>query len=167
MSIAKRIALYSVLISLSVALSAFEAFIPTSLIPLPGLKLGLANIVILFALYALSPKSLPVILICRCLIISFFGGGISAFLFSLFGGLFALATMLLIKKAGFTSIYGVSIAGAAAHGIGQIFIACIMLMSLSTILYLPLLLFSALITGTITAFITQILLTRLNFMYKK
>ncbi len=166
MNIAKKIALYSVLISFSVALSAFEAFIPTSFIPLPGVKLGLANIVTLFALYTLSPKALPVILVCRCIIISFFGGGITALLFSLFGGLFALGAMLLTKKSGFTSIYGVSIAGAAAHGIGQIFIACIMLMSLSTVFYLPLLLFSALITGTITAFITKTLLTRLKFMYK-
>lgn len=159
----RDISLYAALIAVALALSMLEAQLP---IPLPGVKLGLANAVTLFALYSLGASPAAVILFCRCILASAFGGGITSLVFSLFGGAAAFAVMLLVKRIKVFSIYGVSIAGAAAHGAGQIFAACIMLGTLSAIYYLPFLLISAVFTGAITAFISQILISRLKKMYK-
>lgn len=159
----RDISLYAVLIAVALTLSVFEAQLP---IPLPGVKLGLANAVTLFALYSLGVTDAAVILFCRCTLASVFGGGITALVFSFFGGAAAFAVMWLVKRLKVFSIYGVSIAGAAAHGAGQIFAACIMLGTLSAIYHLPFLLVSATFTGAITAFISQILISRLKKMYK-
>ena len=161
------IALYALLISLALAVSFFESFLPTAMIPLPGVKLGLANTVTLFALYSLGFFPALIILICRCVLSSLFGGGISALAFSLSGGVLALFIMRICKKCRQLSIYGVSIGGAAAHGIGQILAACVMLGSFSAVFYLPLLLASSVITGFLTAFISQILISRTKNMFKK
>lgn len=163
----RRLTLCAFLCAVALALSFFESQLPSSLIPLPGVKLGLSNIVTLFALYSLGLKPAAGIVFCRCILSSFFGGGISALAFSLFGGAFAIFFMWLAMKCGLFSIFGVSLAGAAAHGIGQIVAACIMLGSLSAIFYLPILLFASLITGAVIAFITAFLLRRIpKKMYK-
>lgn len=164
---ARDIALFAILIAISLALSFFESFLPASFLPLPGIKLGLANIVILYALYVMSPGSCVAILFCRCFLASVFGGGITALAFSLCGGFFAFIAMYLLKKISFFSIYGVSIGGAAAHGIGQILIAGFMMMSASVIYYLPFLLLSALFTGFLTALLASVMISRIKFMYKK
>ena len=157
-----NIALYSLLIALSLTLSFFEGYIP---IPLPGVKLGLANIITLFSLYTLGPIPSAIILLCRCILASFFSGSIISLLFSVSGGACALAIMLIFKCFQAFSIYGISIAGAAAHSVGQILIACILFSSVTAIYYLPALLISSLITGTITAFISEIMLSRLKNVF--
>lgn len=163
----RRLTLCAFLCAVALALSFFESQLPSALIPLPGVKLGLSNIVTLFALYALGMRPAASIVFCRCILASFFGGGISALAFSLFGGAFAIFFMWLAKKSDIFSIFGVSLAGAAAHGIGQIIAACIMLGSLSAIFYLPILLFASIITGALIAFITSFLLRRIpEKMYK-
>lgn len=164
---ARDIALFSILISLSLALSFFETLLPVSFFPLPGIKLGLANIILLYVLYVMSPKSCIIILLCRCILASLFGGGISSFAFSLCGGLFSIVTMYFFKRSTFFSIYGVSIAGAAAHGFGQILAAGFMMASISVIYYLPFLLFASLFTGLITAFLASVMISRIKFVYKK
>ncbi|MBQ2840143.1 MAG: Gx transporter family protein [Oscillospiraceae bacterium] len=161
------IALFALLTSLALAVSFFESFLPTALIPLPGVKLGLANTVTIFALYSLGFCPALIILICRCFLASLFSGGITALMFSLSGGIFALCVMQLCKRCRYLSIYGASIGGAAAHGIGQILAACVMLGSFSAIFYLPLLLLSSVLTGILTAFISQILIKTTNNMFKR
>lgn len=144
----KQIALCAVLIALALALSYTERFIPLQmLIPLPGVKLGLANIVTLIALYLLGAKYAFLILIPRCLMGAIFGGGISGLLFSLTGGVLAMVIMVLAKKFSLFSIYGVSIMGAAAHNIGQILAAMAMMRSVYVGAYLPWLLGVSLFTG--------------------
>ena len=140
----------AILIALALALSYTERFIPLQLvIPLPGVKLGLANIVTLVALYLLGGKqTLPIVLI-RCLLGAFFGS-ITGLLFSLAGGLFSLAVMALCKKLPMFSIYGVSILGAAAHNIGQIIAAMALMESVYVCAYLPYLLIIGICTGAAT-----------------
>lgn len=143
--------LCAMLISLALALSYAERFIPLQmLIPLPGIKLGLANIVTLTALYLLGAKSAFTILILRCFLGSLFGGGITGFLFSLCGGLLSMTVMTLARRMTCFSVYGVSILGAAAHNIGQIAIAILLMRSVYIGAYLPYLLVVALFTGFAT-----------------
>ena len=117
----RELTLCAVLAALALALSYMESFFPLALIvPLPGVKLGLANIVTLYALYAIGFPSALAILLVRCTLGALFAGNASALLFSLLGGLSALFVMALLSKSKKLSIFGVSIAGAAAHNCGQV-----------------------------------------------
>ena len=151
MSKTKRLTLCAILIALALALSYTERFIPLQMvIPLPGVKLGLANIVTLIALYLLGSRDAFAILIPRCIFGAVFGGGITGLLFSLTGGILAMLTMILAKKIPIFSIYGVSILGAAAHNVGQILAAMLLMNSHYIGAYLSYLLIVALFTGVAT-----------------
>ena len=139
----KQLTLCAVLTALALAFSYLENFFPLSLaIPIPGIKLGLANIVTVFALYALGPAQALLILTGRCLLGAVFAGNMNALIFSLLGG--------LLSRSRHLSIYGVSIGGAAAHNCGQIAAACLTLGSMAPLYYLPILLGASLITGAVT-----------------
>ena len=131
----KQLTLCAVLTALALAFSYLENFFPLSLaIPIPGIKLGLANIVTVFALYAAEGIS----------------GMENALIFSLLGGFSAMLVMILLSRSRHLSIYGVSIGGAAAHNCGQIAAACLTLGSMAPLYYLPILLGASLITGAVT-----------------
>lgn len=147
---AKRPARLALLLALALCLSYMERFIPLELIvPLPGVKLGLANVVTLFVLYAMDAPSAALVLLPRCLLGSFFGG-VSSLLFSLLGGLLALGAMALAKRWGRLSVFGVSVLGAAAHNVGQVAAAAALLGSWYIVGYLPLLLTLAVPCGLLT-----------------
>lgn len=151
MAKAKKVSLCAVLIALALALSYTERFIPLQLIvPLPGIKLGLANIVTLVALYLFKTKYAYMILIPRCVLGAVFGGGITGLLFSLCGGVLALAVMTQTRKCALFSVYGVSIFGAAAHNVGQILASMVLMNSVYIGSYLPYLLVVAVFTGLLT-----------------
>lgn len=155
----KQLALCAVLAALALGLSTLENLFPISLlIPLPGIKLGLANIVTVFALYTLGAVPALLILITRCLLGGLFAGNVSALLFSLLGGLLAMAVMIALRRCRRLSVYGVSVGGAAAHNVGQICAAVITLGSTMVVGYLPLLLGVSLLTGALTGFVTALLL---------
>ena len=100
----RDITLCAMLVALSLALSLAGRVIPLeAVIPLPGVKLGLANIVTMFALYELGGRYALAVLGCRCALASLFGGGFTALAFSLAGGLLALGAMSLAKPAPFLS----------------------------------------------------------------
>lgn len=163
----RQITLCGILISMALVLSYMERFLPLHLvIPLPGIKLGLANIVTLIALYLLGEKSTFTILILRCILGAVFGGGISGLAFSLCGGLLAMTVMTIMKRCRRISVYGVSMLGAAAHNVGQILIAVVLMGSIYVIGYLPYLLivsiFTGLATGAMVAGVLRVLVnTRL------
>ena len=147
----KRIALCAVLTALALGLSYLERFLPLQLaVPLPGVKLGLANIVTLMALIFLGGRTAVTVLVLRCFLGSMFGGGVTALAFSLVGGLLALGTMAAARRLPFLSLYGVSILGAAAHNIGQILAAMAVLKSWTVVSYLPLLLLVSIAAGLLT-----------------
>ena len=153
----RHIALSGLLFALAMALSFIEG---TLVIPglLPGMKLGLANIVTVFALYQLGAGAALAILLTRCLLGGLFAGNLSAMLFSVLGGLTAMLVMIFLRRLPKLSVYGVSIGGAAAHNIGQMAAAVITLGSTMVLGYLPFLLAVSLFTGALTGFITALLL---------
>lgn len=147
----KQIALCAVMVALALTLSYTERLIPLQLlVPLPGIKLGLANTVTLIALYLFKPRFALMILIPRCLFGALFGGGVTGLLFSLCGGILALGVMAGAKKISLWSIYGVSVLGAAAHNVGQILAAIVLMRSVYIGAYLPYLLIVAVVTGLLT-----------------
>ena len=155
----KQLTLCAVLTALALAFSYLENFFPLSLaIPIPGIKLGLANIVTVFALYALGPAQALLILTGRCLLGAVFSGNMNALIFSLLGGFSAMLVMIFLRRLPKLSVYGVSIGGAAAHNIGQMAAAVITLGSTMVLGYLPFLLAVSLFTGALTGFITALLL---------
>lgn len=159
-----EVTLCGILISMALVLSYIERFFPLQLfIPLPGIKLGLANIVTLMALFFLGEKSAFTILILRCILGAVFGGGISGLFFSVIGGILAMVVMCIFKRCKRLSIYGISILGAAAHNIGQILVAIFLMESVFITGYLPYLLvvsvFTGLATGSVCAGVFRILKT--------
>lgn len=159
----KQLALCAVLAALALGLSTLESLFPISLlIPLPGVKLGLANIVTVFALYELGALPALAILITRCVLGGLFAGNVSAMLFSLLGGLLAMAVMIALRHCRRLSIYGVSIGGAAAHNIGQMAAAVITLGSTMVLGYLPFLLAVSLFTGVLTGFLASLLFAAIS-----
>lgn len=159
-----QMTLCAILISMALVLSYIEHFIPLQmLLPLPGIKLGLANVVTLMALFFLGQKSAFTILILRCILGSVFGGGISGLAFSMTGGILAMSVMCIFKQSKRISVYGVSILGAAAHNIGQILVAVLLMGSVYVVGYLPYLLvvsvFTGLATGGICSGVFRILQT--------
>ena len=133
----RQLTLCAMLTALALALSWVERFLPLSLlIPLPGIKLGLANIVTLFALYALGPAQALLILLCRCTLGALFAGNLNALIYSLFGG---------------------APQGDAAHNCGQVAAAVWTLGSTAPLSYLPVLLGVSLISGALTGFLSALL----------
>ena len=155
------LALGAVLTALALALSYAERFFPLQLlIPLPGVKLGLANLVTVYALYRLGLGQTLAILLLRCTLGAVFGGGVTAWLFSVSGGLAALAVMAALRQAPVVSVYGVSIGGAAAHHLGQLLAARAVLASPYVWAYLPFLLAAGLVTGAVTGAASTLLVHR-------
>ena len=154
----RRIALCAVLAALALTFSYLESFFPLALfVPLPGVKLGLANIVTVFALYFLGAPSALAILLVRCLLGALFAGNASALIFSLLGGFSAMLVMILLRRCRIFSIFGVSIGGAAAHNCGQILAALLTLGNAAPLAYLPVLLLVSLLTGSLTGLIAALL----------
>ena len=154
----KNLALCAVLTALALGLSTLENLFPVSLaVPLPGVKLGLANIVTVFALYELGAVPALVILFARCGLGSLFAGNVSALLFSMLGGLCAMLVMIGLSRWRRLSVYGVSVGGAAAHNCGQVAAAVLTLGNTAPLYYLPILLGVSLFTGALTGLVTACL----------
>lgn len=161
----RNIILAAILTSLAIVLSIMERFFPIAfLIPIPGFKIGIANIVTMFAIIKMDFRSALLILIARILLVTLLIGSVSSFLFSLLGGLFSIFIMkLLLKyKDKYFSIIGISIAGAAFHNIGQIIAAIIILKTFDVIAYLGLLLIVSIIVGVIIGIIVTFLIEKLD-----
>lgn len=159
----KQITLCGVLTALALALSVMENQIPLSLaIPIPGIKLGLANIVTVFALYVLGPWQALLILLARCVLGAVFAGNMNALIFSLLGGLTAMAAMTGLSRLRRLSVYGVSVGGAAAHNCGQVAAAVLTLGNAAPLYYLPVLLLVSLFTGALTGLIAACLFRALG-----
>ena len=146
------IALCGVMTSLAITFGYIE-----HLIPLPfgiyGIKLGIANLVVITMLYALNAYSAFTINMLRIILCSMLFGSFTSFWYSLVGGLLSFAVMLILKRTNKLSPMGVSICGAISHNIGQITVAIILLDEFKIALYLPVLLITGAITGAIIGLI--------------
>ena len=144
----KRVATFGVLVALAFIFSYIESLVAFSGL-IPGMKVGLANIVIVLALYKLGEKEAFFISFVRIVLVGFTFGNMSTMLYSMAGGILSFLAMCIAKRTKLFSIVGVSILGAIFHNIGQIVIAIWMLESSVLVHYLPLLLLSGLITGIV------------------
>ena len=128
------------------------------LIPFPfgiyGIKLGLANLVVVIMLYALNASSAFTINMIRIILCSILFGSFTSFWYSIVGGLLSFGIMLIIKKTNKFSPLGISICGAIAHNIGQITVAVILMNELKIAFYLPILLISGTLTGALIGIIS-------------
>lgn len=142
----KKVAYCAVLVALAMIFSYVEAVLQ---IPfgVPGVKLGLANLVLVTGLYLLRPGEVFLISLARILLSSLlFGNGVS-FLYSLAGGILSFLVMLGVKKGNKFSVAGVSIAGGVAHNIGQILVAVWVVKNKAILYYLPVLITAGVLTG--------------------
>ena len=115
----KSIARFSLLCAMALVLGYFERFIPVA--PgIPGVKLGLANTVLLYAVYLMGAKSAMLLMLAKVVLSGFLFAGLSGMLYSLAGGLLSLCVMLLLSRLKDVGIIGVSVGGAVSHNIGQI-----------------------------------------------
>lgn len=156
-----RIALSSVMTTLALIFSYVEALIPFNF-GIPGVKLGLSNLVILIALYKLGAGYAFVINMVRILLSGLLFGGVSAMLYSLAGGLLSFAVMFILMKTKLFSPVGISMAGGVMHNVGQVTVAALVVETGKIYLYLPVLSVTGLITGTILGFAAALILVRLK-----
>ena len=141
-----RVAYFGVFTALALIFSYIESLIPFQ-IGIPGIKLGLANLIIVVALYKLSLKETYLLSIVRVLLSGFLFGNYFSIIYSLAGGLFSLTVMALLKRQGGFSVMGISLAGGVSHNIGQLAVAMIVVETYSVMYYLPVLLVAGMITG--------------------
>lgn len=153
----------TMLLSFSIVLNIIESFIPLFSGYIPGLKLGLANIIIIIVLYKYQFKDVLFVSIMRVVVVGILRTGLFSinFFFSLFGSLFSVISMFLVKKVKL-SIIGVSIVGSIFHSIGQILIAIIMLQNNKMIYYLPWLILFSIPTGLFVGYMSKILISELD-----
>ena len=162
LSPAGRLTADAMLTALALGLYFLEAWLPP-LVPMPGVKLGLSNIVTLFALYRLGGRDAAAILLCRIFLAFLFGGQAVSLLFSLCGGLLAFLTMMLMKPIlGSRQIWVCGVLGALAHNAGQILAAWLILKQAAVFTYLPVLIISGILTGLFTGICAQELIKRLG-----
>lgn len=151
----------AMLLSLSIVLGLIESFIPIFQNIIPGLKLGLANIVILFILYTYTFKDALYVSIVRVFLLGMIRTGLFniIFFFSLSGALFSVIMMALAKKYTKLSIVGISVLGSISHSIGQILVAMVGLSNFNIVYYLPYLLLLSIPTGIFIGFLSRKVLT--------
>jgi len=147
-----KMTMTSVLIALALALAIAENLvIPLLRIPIPGAKIGLSNVAVLVAIYFVGPWYAFVVMLVRVFVVFIFGGNTVALVFSLFGGVMAYLTMLILRNSKRFSLFGISAGGAFAHALGQITAAIIMTGSISVLFYLPILTGFSLAAGIVVA----------------
>ena len=153
-SSAQKVALYGVLIALAMVLSYVEMLIPLP-VGIPGVKPGLANLVVFLALYMMTAREALLISMVRILLVSITFGNGSAFLYSMAGGILSFLVMWIFQKKDFLLPSGVSIAGGIAHNVGQLLIAAVILENGAVFTYFPVLLAAGCITGGIIGFLGE------------
>ena len=143
----KRIARYALLVSLAMVLSWLESLIVFPGL-LPGMKVGLTNLVVVFALYRMSPRDAASVSLARVALVSLTFGNAYSFAYSLAGAALSLAVMTGLKRTGRFSILGVSIAGGVCHNLGQLGVAMAVLGTARLGWYLPWLMAGGVAAGT-------------------
>lgn len=163
MTRAKKITWAAILVTLGLLLSILENMVPLP-IPFPGVKLGLANLIVLLGFSFLNPIEVFIVSAFRVLLVGMLFGGFSSMLYAAFGALLSYLLMwfTLSTLKDRVSQIGVSIMGAMGHNTGQIFAAVIMLGSYKILSYLPVLMISGIITGFLTGFIANYVLKHLK-----
>lgn len=156
-----RAAYFGVFTALALIFSYVETLIPVSF-GIPGVKLGLANLLTVIMLYKRNAKEALLLSVVRIVLSGFMFTGMSVILYSLAGGLLSLLVMTLLKRTGAFSVVGVSIAGGVSHNIGQLLVAMAVVQTYQVGYYLPVLLIAGVITGLLIGIVSGEVLKRLK-----
>lgn len=158
----KKLTRMALLTAVALIIFMVEAQLPAP-VPIPGVKLGLANIITVYALFALSPAQALAILVCRVFLGSVFSGQPATLFYSLGGGLLCWCVMLLLRRVlSRKQIWVAGVLGAIAHNAGQILVGIALTRTPGLIVYLPVLTVSGILTGAFTGTAAQALIGRLE-----
>lgn len=158
----KKLCILALLSAVALSIWAAEGLIPP-IVPLPGIRLGLANILLLLTLYLYGRRETALVLTVRLVLGAALAGTLMSFLYSLAGGLLAFAVMVLLKpRVRETRVWALSTYAAAAHNLGQLLCARLLLGTPGIWWYLPALLLSGILTGLFTGFCARFTLPRLR-----
>lgn len=157
----KKVAFLGLSIALAMILSFVESQIP-ALVAIPGIKVGLPNLVMVFLLYRVGWRETVTVSIIRIILVSMLFGNVQTITFSLAGAVLSLLGMILLKKLGLFSCITVSIVGGILHNVGQIIAACFWTQTAEIAYYLPVLLVSGTIAGTVIGLVSGLLVKRLE-----
>ena len=156
----RRIAYYGLLVALAFIFSYVESLFPLNF-GVPGIKLGLANLVVIVALYLFGIKEAIAVSFIRIVLSGLTFGSMAAMVYSLAGGFLSLAVMIIAKRINKLSTMGVSVLGGVFHNVGQILVAMVVLETVNLIYYLPVLILSGLIAGIIIGILAAEIIKRL------
>ena len=157
-----RVAYFGVFTALALIFSYVESLIPIQL-GIPGVKLGLANIVTVYAMFVLGPRDTLLILLSRIFLGAVFSGQMMTLLYSLGGGLLSYFALLLLRRVlGRGQLWVSSPLSAVCHNLGQLLAAAAIAKSWVVLVYLPYLVLAGLITGTLTGLCAQLVVGRLS-----
>ena len=156
----KKLTIYGLLIALALVLSYVESLVP-AFFAIPGMKLGLTNIVVVVALYKMDSKSAVAINIVRIILVSALFGNAATLAYSIGGGVLSLIVMIVIKRTGKFSIMAVSACGGIAHNLGQSLVAMALLYTAEIGYYMIVLWFTGIITGLIIGEVSGMVVKRL------
>ncbi|MDE7265901.1 MAG: Gx transporter family protein [Lachnospiraceae bacterium] len=148
MTNSKKIAYCAMLTALSMIFAYIETLIPFSF-GIPGIKLGLANLVVLTGLYFMPAGWVFTVLVLKVTLVSFLFGNLSMLIYSMAGGIVSFLVMLAVKKRKGFSIIGVSIAGGVSHNLGQLAVAAFVVESIAPLSYMPVLMIAGTAAGTV------------------
>lgn len=162
----KKTAYLGVFLAVALICSYIETLIPVP-IGIPGIKLGLTNIVVILLLYLVGARDAFLVSVLRIVLVGFLFGNLFSMLYSLSGGILSFLVMLLLKKADRFSCVSVSAAGGISHNIGQIFVAALVVSNFNILFYIPVLLFAGLVTGVLIGILAQELIVRLYPVFNK
>ena len=146
-------------IALAMIMSYIEVLVPLSF-AVPGIKMGLANIVIIFVFYKIGTKEAILVSLIRVILVSLLFSNVMAMAYSIAGAVLSLGVMWILKKTDKFSVIGVSVAGGIMHNVGQIIMAVILLGTKQIALYLPVLLITGTATGIVIGIVSGIVINR-------
>lgn len=161
----KKVAMAGMFTALAMIFSYVEVLIPMNL-GIPGMKLGLANLVVVAALYTMGAPMAFVVSMIRILLVSVTFGNLAAMLYSLAGGVLSFCGMVLLKKIPNFSMVGVSVAGGILHNIGQLAVAMAVVENIHLISYLPPLLIAGTVTGMLIGIVSNQVVPRIRHALK-
>ncbi len=150
----RNVAYYGIFAAVALMMSYVEMLIPLPFL-VPGMKLGLANVVVILALYVMDAKSALFISMVRIMLAGLLFQGFAGLLYSLAGGLFSLLAMVCMKKYTSFGMMSVSVVGALFHNVGQILVAAAVVENLKLFYYLPILCISAAVTGMLIGIVGE------------
>lgn len=155
----KRLVLLAMLTAVAMILSYVESLLPS--VGIPGVKMGLANIAVIFALFRFGWKEAAALSLVRVVLVSLLFGSVGAMLYSLAGAVLSLAVMVLLRRIDRFSTVGISVAGGVAHNAGQILMAMLILQTKQLLGYLPVLAVSGIAGGVLTGLAAALLIRRI------